>query len=132
MNTSEQLHWVFYCQGEKIRYFLANNQNRQLAYPFLKNLTSKEIQHLTSLGLVCCMDPSNHLYYDVISKEDKKSMITAPLYFRMSDGENYRYSKMGEYTDEYTSLEAFQFVNETVANNIPAWKIHIPGRYISI
>ena len=58
--------------------------------------------------------------------------ITAPLYIEVRRGDKVELQRAGTYTDEWTNLRDYQFVNETVLANIPKDKIHIEGNYVPV
>lgn len=130
---AENLRWVFHEYRRGVGYFLANENNEALGFPFLRYLTKKELKLLDDLGIKCSTDPANHYYTDVFPKEYRESvMITAPVYIEVWNGKEAEYQKRGVYTEEYINLKDLQFVCETIAANIPQHKIHFSGRYVPV
>ncbi len=130
---AENLRWVFYAYHDNVTYFLADENNKALGFPFLRHLSTDERKLLEDFGIRCVVDPNNFCFYDVELKEySERVEITAPLYIEVRKGNEVEFRRAGTYTDEWTNLRDYQFVNETILANIPEGKIHIAGNYVPV
>ena len=130
---AKNLRWVFYAHLNNITSYLADENNKPLGFPFLRNLSKEDLQLLESLGICCSTDPGSFCYFDPFPKEYRERVtITAPAYFEMCKNGHIEFQKAGTYTDESINLKDIQFVNETILANIPQNKIHIPGHYVPV
>ncbi len=130
---ANNLRWVFHAYHDNVTYFLADENNKPLGFPFLRHLSTDERKLLENLGIRCIVDPNNFYYYDVELKEySERVEITAPLYIEVRRGDKVELQRAGTYTGEWTNLKDYQFVNETVLANIPKDKIHIEGNYVPV
>ena len=130
---AKNLRWVFCVLRGNVTYFLADENNNPLGFPFLRYLSKEEQRLLDNLGIRCSTDPCNSYYFDVSPKKpSERVMITAPAYIEVHNGEGIEFCKVGTYTGESESLRDCQFVNETVLANIPQSKIHFGGNYVPV
>lgn len=130
---AENLRWVFYSYRGNVNFFLADANNKPLGFPFLRHLSEDELKLLDDLGIQCIMDPLNHYFFDVVPKQyNERVMITAPVYIEVRKGNDVEFCEAGTYTDEWTNLKDYQFVNNAVNLNIPKDKIHIEGHYVPV
>lgn len=130
---NENLHWVFCCREGNISHFLADKNNKPLAYPILKDLSEQEIHILANFDVRCIPDSSESGCIRAIPVTDRqKDTISAPLYVEVQSENAREYSMIGEYTGKWTSPEVIQHVNEMVRKIVPINKIHIHGCYVKV
>lgn len=130
---ANNLRWVFCVLRGNVSYYLADENNNPLGYPFLRNLSKDERKLLDGLGICCSTDPASFIYFDVFPKEPREMVeITADAYIEVRKGKDVEFYKAGTYTDTWTNPMDYQFVNKTVLANIPQYKIHIAGHYVPV
>lgn len=132
MNTeikTEKLHWVFCCRGNRISYFLANENNKSLGCPMLRGVNQEEERALDEAGVCWEYDEGSSLYINCFPREDAdKITVTAPAYIE----ENTEYLRIGLYTGKWTNPDEIRRVNNAVEMIVPKGKIHIKGCYVNM